>query len=123
MFWHSQKLFQLIDSVSVGLLAPGYSTAYNLRNNGMRGGGVAVFIYIYIYIVETYKFPALEAITVRLILPSKIIQICVVCGAESNTYASTAQCFIDDFISMLFVDFCDRGRDLLILGDISIKQK
>ena len=114
------ETFQLNDSIIAELLPPGYNIVYNLRNDGRRGGGVAV-IYrqeLKCCTINTYNLSTLEAITARLTLASKTLHLCVVYAPESKTSSSASQSFITDFSPILYDDLCDLSN-LLIVGDFN----
>ena len=114
------ETFQLNDSVVAELLPPGYNIVYHLRSDGRRGGGVAL-IYrqgLKCCTLNSYSLKTLEAITVRVTLPRKTLNISVVYAPECKVSITASRSFIEEFSPILYDDLCGLNN-LLILGDFN----
>ena len=67
------EVWGLTDSVIADILPSGYDIVYHLRNDGRRGGGVAVIAksVFKVKTVNTYSFKSFDAILTRLSTASK----------------------------------------------------
>ena len=114
------ETFQLTDSVISQLLPDGYDILYNLRDNGKKGGGVAL-IHKEIYrcsILEKYNRPSLDAILIKLKVESKVMHIGVMYAPECKNNQPSSTRFIEDFSTILYDDIAPLNN-ILLLGDFN----
>ena len=114
------EVWGLTDSVIADLLPAGYEIVYNLRNDGRRGGGVAVIsrTELKVKTVSSYSQKSFDAILVKLSTASKVINISVVYAPASKVTATAHNQFLEEFSPVLLTDLCVLNN-LLILGDFN----
>ena len=101
------ETFNITDSVVSELLPEGYAIAFNLRDDGRKGGGVAI-IYreeMKCSILGKYNNPTLDGILVKLNISSTIVNICIIYAPESKTNHSAHDRFIKD-LSPILLTMC-----------------
>ena len=114
------EVWSLTDSVIAELKPEGYDIKYNLRNDGRKGGGVALICKNSLKLNELSKFnfKSYEAILASFKVNAQFVYVFLVYAPRTKTSKSYHDEFIAEFDPVLSSDLCTRNN-LILLGDFN----